>query len=218
MARLLYEKESSSRHLQVTRLHMRRCVLIKGAEKYASSIEPQFNELKRRSNATSEKAELRENAYDAVIYYDSELDGESKDLFNACERYDRRNPGELILKKIFPDGKFSVITMQSRKKQHTLTEGLLLRLENLGQEHQLFPISIDLRNALTLAVNAEKAYEAAELEEKKAVTEELIAQAALRNQYEKNYLTSRNELGKKIAEKLFPPFATKKKTVVNDAA
>lgn len=45
MARMLSDRESTERHLDSTRRHVRLCKQVKGAEPLAAAIEPAYQEL-----------------------------------------------------------------------------------------------------------------------------------------------------------------------------
>lgn len=209
MATLLYARDSADKHLKAARMHIRRCAIIKGANDFASAIKPLFLALIQVKNATAIKIEEREDAYDLVMHFDAELDSEIKFLYNACEKYDQKNPGELTLKKVFPQGKFSVITAINYEKQIEAVKQLLLRLESLGESHALFPYVADIKTKMEDSDNAIKVYKNAVSAENLALSEEGIAKSALARQYEKNYLNSREVLGRVFAEKLFPTLKKK---------
>ena len=114
------------------------------------------------------------------------------------------NPGQAILNKIFPEGKFTVIINVERTKEPDVAEQLAVRFENLGSGHPLYVIAADLREKISDSREAISAYHEAIRGQKIAEAEEEIVQAAFRQQYEVNYLDSRKEFGRVMAERLFP--------------
>jgi tetratricopeptide (TPR) repeat protein len=209
MATLLFPRDSADKHLRAARMHMRRCANIKGSSEFAAAIKPFFLNLKEKKKATDVKVEEKEDAYDLAMYYDAELDAEIKFLFNECEKYDRKNPGALSMKKVFPQGKFSPITTMNYEKQIGAVKQLILRLKSLGENHPLFPSVAEITSKMEDSDNAIDTYKKAVSAEKIALGEEGIAKSALAARYEKNYLHARDTLGRAIAEKLFPTIRKK---------
>ncbi len=204
MAQMLFDRDSTDKHLNATRRHMRFCKKIKGAETLHSAIEPHYNVLLTRQEARLAKVTLREDARDDLDFADNILDDVVRNIFDACKKYDREHPTARVLMTIFPEGKFGdLINLPVEEEPETL-DNLVLRLQSLGEEHSLYKeadilmASIENSKALVTAVkNAAK-------EEKIAAVEEAMAQAALRNQYEKNYLQARSMFKRAVAERIFP--------------
>lgn len=204
MARILYENESSARHLNYTRRHIRLCKQTKGAEKFAAFIQALYDELIVRQKAAGEKDQERENSYDDLILSDTVLDDSVRTAFEKCKQYDRDNPGKAILLKMFPDGKFTPIINTERTVEPDVVEQLALRFESLGAEHPLIGMAADLRARIQQTRQAIGVYNETIRQQKLAEAEEEIARGALRRKYEANMLDARKEFGKTLADRLFP--------------
>jgi hypothetical protein len=204
MARMLRDNESTGKHLNAGRRHTRLCKKLKGAEKYALNMETVFSQLIVKKKATDEKTDAREDFYDDMILYDTDLDNSIRTSFEKCKQFDRENPGQAVLNKIFPEGKFTVITNIERTKEPDAAEQLAVRFESLGSDHPLYETAAVLREKISASREAINAYYESIREHKLAQAEEEIAQAAFRRQYEANYLDARKEFGKVLAERLFP--------------
>jgi hypothetical protein len=116
------------------------------------------------------------------------------------------------LLQIFPDGKFSQIVNMNREEEPATVEKLAMRIENLGEEHPLYASARELRTNINASRKAIRAYHESGQVVKMCETECEIACAALRQQYENNYLDARRQLGKVLAESLFPTFTVRSKT------
>lgn len=210
MARLLYETDSADKHLSSARLHTRRCALVPNTGKYVDAIDPFYTDLQAKSSERGLKRVAREDAYDEVVFYDSVMDNEVKNLFRDSVKYDSKHPGELVEKKLFPKGKFTVITDINREDEQDAVDALILRVETLGAEHELYPYAALLNEKLTQCRNSTNTLKEKQSEENLAKANEDISKETLRRQYEKNYLDARADLGRNLAERLFPKNPRKK--------
>jgi hypothetical protein len=201
---MLSDRESSERHLDSTRRHIRLCKQVKGAEQLAANIEPAYRDLLQKQAATRAKLEAREDAHDDAVLRDGELDDAVRTAFERTKQFDRENPGAQLLLKIFPQGRFSDITRTERAKEPDVVEEVAMRIASLGENHPLNPIAADLRAKIEAARASNAAFLEAIRNQKLAEAEEEIAQANLRRQYEFNYLDARKTLGRAVAERLFP--------------
>ncbi len=207
MAKMLSDRESTDRHLDSTRRHIRLCKQVKGAEQLAANIEPAYRDLLQKQAATRAKLEAREDAHDDAILRDADLDDAVRTTFERVKQFDRENPGAQVLLKIFPQGRFSDITRAERAKEPDVVEEVATRLASLGEKHPLNAIAVDLRAKVETARASNAAFLEAIRNQKLAEAEEEIAQANLRRQYEFNYLDARKTLGRAMAERLFPHFS-----------
>lgn len=204
MPRMLRDHDSSDFHISTVRRHIRFCRQFKGAEKYATRIEPVYQELINKQAITKSEKEKRQDAYDDVILYDTALDNGVRTVFEKCQQFDRENMSELVLKKIFPEEKYGHIVKMPYAEEPAEIEKIVIRIENLGAEHPLFPLAAELREKITKCQTAITNHYEAIRQQKRAEAEEEIAQAKLRQIYENNYLDARKEFGKVNAEQLFP--------------
>jgi hypothetical protein len=167
-------------------------------------IMPAYELLREKDQGLKEAKVIREDRYDDMLMADNLLDDSIRNLFRRCEEYDRTHPGEMLLLQVFPDGKFSQIVNMNREQEPAAAEKLAMRLENLGEKHALYASAKELRTWINASQKAIRAYQESAQVLKMAVTECEIACAALRQQYENNYLDARRQLGKVLAERLFP--------------
>ena len=209
MARMLQDRDSTDSHLNTTRRHVRLCKQIKGAETLAEAIQPAYQQLQQKQADTQAKAEARQEAYDDLLLSDTDLDNAVRTTFEKCKQFDRENPGLPVLAQIFPDQTYSSIINIPREQEPDVVEKLAIRLENMGETHSLFPVAAELRARITTSRNTITAFHTAVREQKMAEAEEEIAQAALRQQYEINYLEARKLFGRQTAERLFPRLGAK---------
>jgi hypothetical protein len=204
MPRLLYDKDSTSRHLDITRRHIRLCQQISSAEQYIASIHPVIQELAAKQAVTNEKIELRQNTLDDLVLNDADLDNSVKTAFEKCKQYDRDHPAERITARMFPGEKFSHITNAPRLEEPNLVEQIAIRFESLSSDHLLAGIAADLREKIDASRSKITLYQDAIRAHKMAEADEEIAQLNVRRQYEANYLNARKDLGRVLAERLFP--------------
>lgn len=204
MATMLNDRDSTDRHLDLTRRHLRLCKQAKGAGAMATAIEPAYQALLQKQAATKGKFDARQDALDDFILRDLELDDGVRTAFEKCKQFDRDNPAAAVLLKIFPDGKYSDLTRIERSKEPDAIEQVAVRFESLGTAHALYAVAADLRAKVQASRTALAAYQDAVRSHKLTEADEEIAQAVLRQQYEANYLEARKILGRAAAERLFP--------------
>lgn len=203
MARMLADRDSSALHLNQARRHERLATRYR-QDGFAASIRGAIDALQAKVEITAAKELDRQAATDAVTAADADLDDAIRTLFNSAEIHERENPGSGLLASLFPAGGFTAITALSVTREPAEADALAVRLESFGEAHPLAPhaaklksLSQGVRAALTMQDEAIRGKKAAEAEEE-------IAQAALRRKYEGNYLDARKQLGRILAERLFP--------------
>jgi hypothetical protein len=211
MAQLLYQRDSAQKHVSATRRHLRLCKQVKPAQALVKQITPAYELVIEKDQALQEAKVIREDRYDDMLLADNLLDDSMRNLFRRCEEYDRSHLGEMVLLKIFPDGKFSQIVNMNREEEPAMVEKLAMRLENLGEKHPLYTFATELRQKVEGARKAIRAYQESVQVLKMAETECEMACATLRRRYEGNYLDARKLMGKALAEQLFPSFTVKGK-------
>jgi len=204
MAKMLNDRDSTDRHLDLIRRHMRLCKQIKGAGPMAAAIEPVYQVLRQKQIATTAQFNARQDALDDFILRDLELDDAVRTAFEKCKQFDRDNPAAPVLLKMFPDGKYSEITRIERAKEPDAIEQLAVRFESLGTNHALYGIAADLRAKVAASRTGLTTYQTAIRNHKLAEADEEITQANLRQQYEVNYLEIRKFLGRGATDRLFP--------------
>jgi hypothetical protein len=109
MARLLHDQDSSDFHISAVGRHIRFCRQSKGAEKYATNIEPAYQDLINKKAITNSAKEKRQDAYDDIMLYDTAQDNYVRTVFEKCRQFDRDHVSEIVLKKIFPEEKYGHI-------------------------------------------------------------------------------------------------------------
>lgn len=211
MAQLLYEKQSTKVHLNATRRHVRLCRRTSGAEEAIAAIEPHYQALVEKQNATDEAVLNREMAYDDVYHYDDILDDEVRSCFGDCKKHDRKNPGRPVLVQLFPDGKTTTITDVSLRDEPNKVGQLISRIESLGEDHSLYSLIEGLNEGVENCRNALVAYNESITAQKTAEAQEKIAKANLRRQYEFNYLDLAKKFGKRNADRFFPVLRSRRK-------
>ncbi len=212
MAQLLYARDSSQKHMSATRRHLRLCKQVKNTQGLVKQITPAYQLVGEKDQELQAQKLVREDRYDDMLMADNQLDDSVRNLFGKCEAFDRTHPGDNVLQQIFPERKFSHIVTMNRQEEPAMIEKLAMRLENLGEKHSLFPIAQELKQVVATTRKAIRAYQECVQLLKVCETECEMACTALRRQYENNYLDARKQLGRPLAERLFPTFNTKKKS------
>jgi hypothetical protein len=203
MARMLADRDSSALHLNQARRHERLARRYR-QDAYAVSIRSAIDALQTKADISADKELERQGATDDVAAADADLDDAIRSLFNSAEIFERENLGSGVITGLFPDGGFSSIINISTIQEPAAADALAIRLENLGGAHALAPHAQKIRTLAAAVRDAFTALDAAIRASKAAEAEEEIAQAALRRQYEVNYLEARKQLGRTLAERLFP--------------
>ncbi len=204
MAQLLSSSHSVNRCMNMTKRHQRLCKQAVNDETLSGQIEPHKDECRSKLELLSTATEARENAYDDLILGDKNLDDEVRSIYEECKKYDRDNPAERALIKVFPDETFGEIIRLPFAVEVTEVDKIILRLESLGGEHHMNAFVSKLRTKKDVVKSALTTLSTAIREEKMAEAEVEIAKTALVRQYEYNYLDARHKYGRYNADKLFP--------------
>jgi hypothetical protein len=91
MATMLNDRDSTDRHLDLTRRHIRLCKQVKGASSLATAIEPALQALLQKQAATKTKLDARQDALDDFILRDLELDDGVRTAFEKCKQFAQAN-------------------------------------------------------------------------------------------------------------------------------
>lgn len=204
MAQLLFERDSTGKHLNAVRRHIRATKKVKGAEALADAIQPYHAALEQKKDERLAKVTAREDANDDLAFADVNLDNAIRTTFERFKQYDRENPTDRSLAKVFPDETFGDIIRLPIKDEPGEVEAIAIRIDKLGESHPLAGEAVTLRALAAESNAAIGTLQAAIREEKAAEAEEEIAQADLRRQYENNYLDARKLFGRQVAEQFFP--------------
>lgn len=215
MARLLNDNMSSSTHISNAKRHVNLCRRTKGADQLVEKILPKIELLKSKKEATETQKDVRDEAFDNVVYFDAELDDTIRTIADDTKVFDRKNTGIPVYNILFPTGKYSDIVRAPFTKEIGLATQLAERIISLGESHQLYSHVEILKNSVTRLKSSIDTLEAEDLKVKTAIAQEELAQAELRMQYEHNFLDAVKVFGKKFANRLFPksmPRAKKEET------
>jgi hypothetical protein len=204
MAQLLFDRDSTNTHLNITKRHTRLCRQVPGAEDLITAIQPPYDALIEKQKATNQAKENREMAYDDVMFNDTILDDRVRSAFERCKQYDRDNPGRPLLLLVFPDGKYSGIVKTAFTKEPDVVANLVARIKSLGDDHELNDLVAYLEEGITQCRDALNAYHDSIKKQKEAEALEDIAKSNLNRQYEFNYLDAVKKFGKSFANRLFP--------------
>lgn len=218
MATLLRDKMSSESHISYSERHVRLCQQTKGTESLVLNIQPKIESLQSKVNFRLEKVKLRYSAYDGIVLNDGVLDDSIKNLADSAKQYDRSTPGRSVFQVLFPDGPPSSITDASYTKETDKADQLLVRLQSLGEGHALLSHVEILSTSIDASRTAITSYQESISEEKAAIANEELAQVALREQYEFNYLDAVKLFGKNHANRLFPKLSNGKKKAIEEVA
>lgn len=209
MPTMMQNSYSSNKCLALTQRHIRLCKRFGDCEKYIQAIEPGYTELLEKHRMVEQFAMDRDYAYDFVVYNEKELDNQVRTIFEKCKQYDRQHIGSMVLKQVFPSEIFGDLIRQNRIKKLYDLEKVVIKIENLGSEHQLFSLAQDLRDHISGVSSAIKEHEEAILQETRSRTDKEIAKNKLIRQYESNYLRIRADIGRTRAHYLFPQMKSK---------
>ncbi|BAX78422.1 hypothetical protein [Labilibaculum antarcticum] len=217
MAKMLYDKMSTDGHLDSSKRHTRLCKRIKGAENLVTAITPSITNLKEKQEIRLACEDDKTAAYDDMQFNDAALDDVIRNLSAGTKQYDRAHPGRSVHSMLFPDGKTTTITEASLSAEPDKAEQVLQRLKGFEEGHELLSYQLPLESAIAICRSGISSYQNSITAVKTALAEEEMAQAALRRQYEFNYLDAVKIFGKSFAHRLFPKAASKKKEVIAEA-
>lgn len=206
MAQLLYERDSTARHLTACRRHMRLCRR-HNQNALADTIKPMYDNLIRYRDDRKELVIAKEDANDDMLMADDDLDNGVRNLFEALKTFDRNNPTAPVLHRVFTTQTVGEIVRLPYHLEPDVVQQLCLRLEALGEDHPMYAHSAPLKALVTASHASINTYQETVRQVKMAEAEEQIAQMNLRKQYELNYLKARADTSKTFAERLFPVIA-----------
>lgn len=215
---MLYQRDSTDLHLKATRRFSRLARKLKGASTLAEGIVPFHQKLIDRHKQTLLADERREDAYDDILYADQILDDTIRTVFDNAKLFERNNPGQQVIVKIFPNGTFSEIVNMPYADEPAAAERIAASIDMLGNQHVLFPLAAELRSKIADVNNAMAEYKNVITELTRAEVEEETAKADLRKQYEFTYLDGRKILGAKLVERIFPVLTNRTKSTEAEVA
>jgi hypothetical protein len=215
MAQLLYERHSTTVHLNIVKRHIRLARQFKGAEDLVTAIEPSYNELAAKAANTTSVTGETEFKRDLLAFTDVSLDDKVRNLNEACKKYDRDHPGIPVASLLFPDG-ISPIIYAPVQSEPTLVEKLILGIRSLGEGHPLAEHLVPLQEGVDKSKTAISELKSAITAEKMAEALEAIAKVNLTRQYEQNIYAASSKFGKAYANRLFPPIYTNNNGGNND--
>lgn len=204
MARLLYQRDSAAFMLNAIRRHQRLCRTHPSGNVFITSIQPFADTLKSKADLYEVAVNGAQNAGDDVLLADNDLDNTVRNVFDDCRKYDRSHSEGQVLGKIFKDGTFSEIVRMPYKDEPNEVEKIAVKIESLGNAHQLYPLAALLRASVAKVRTAIEAHKTAIRESGATAAELEISKADAVRAYEANYLDARKTLGRANAERLFP--------------
>ncbi len=213
---MLYQRDSASFMLDAIRRHQRLCRKSKSGESLIQAIQSPADNLKAKFNLELQAQDSRQDFYDDVLYLDTDLDNVIRDTFEACKSFDRNNAGSSLLNRIFEDGTFSNIIRLPYAAEPNAAEKLAVKIESLGDTHQLYPFAARIRTAAQNVLKALQQLNEAIRKEKTAEAETQIAKMDLIRAYEINYLDARRQLGATGADRLFPVLPARNNDTANE--
>lgn len=210
MAMLLKDRDSTDRHLNAGRRHMRLCQEVPGCDQFSASIQPALQNLEAKAAVTKSKIIIRENTLDTLKLRERIAEKKIRTLFERCLQHDRDNIGSHTVEHLFPEGRRTPYVTGERKRKVDMMEQIAKRGEALAADHPLQETITDLKSAIAGARELLAQYSESQLAVKLVTAEEQIAQTNVRRTYEANYLDARKLYGKDVAESIFPDLRTAK--------
>jgi hypothetical protein len=210
---MISERRSTATHVNLANRHCRLCKQNKGTNALIDRMTPFIDSLMKREAQTEAAREEKDAAHDNVILKDSLMDDMVRTLFERCKQHQRQYPGENLIQLLFPNGTFGDVVSMPLYSEADEVEKIVSRLENLGSEHPLADMIDPLKTAIQNDREAIAVHTVAITTWKTAEAEEEMAKAALRRQYEHNYLDAVKQFGKRYAERLFPKTGRTRPTV-----
>lgn len=203
MAEMLHNSDSSKKHLSVVRRHMRLCTLFPGADFLVTNAQPSYAHLQSTGVAKQAATEAEEDAQDDLDFRGRGAADALRTISERAKQHDRESPGDNAFGHVFPEGGFSeYITNQGTVVAEDCSI-LAKRIHQLGANHPLNSLAVDLESRAVSIDAGQKNGEAALRARKLAEAEDELAQAALRRVYEHNALDAQKKFGKR-ADRLFP--------------
>ena len=208
---MLTMRLSALRIHQIVERHIRLLNRFVHDEALIHQIQPHLEQLHEKIKLLEVKENLREDAYDDVVIADLRSGYTVRNLFADCEVFDRSNPSDRILNRIFPSGTFGSLVRLPFEKEMLELEKLVRRLKELGDNHTLNHHISLLNKQITEFELAIKNNKAAITAVKMAEEEVQVSKRAIIQAYEMNYLDARKKYGKIESNILFPKFFREKK-------
>lgn len=210
MAQMLRDSDSSEKHLEAAWRHIRLCNLVRAAHPFAVAMQPSHDALEAAVLATKNAFRAEQARRDQVRLLGFEGADLLRDLSGSAETYDRANPTSPAHGVLFREGGFSHLLDSDDTASPATLDEIALRVRSLGAAHTLAERAATLEAKATEIRTAEGALGDAVRARSLCEAEEELGQAALRRQYEHNYLDTRKALGS-VCERLFPKLSRTKK-------
>lgn len=215
MAQRLTENHSNKVHKTTVKRHIRLNRQVKGADVFAAAIEPAYNAFIEAGKTCEEMEENTGFKRDTAILKDSMLDDQVRNAYDACQRYDRDNPGRPTTPLVFPKPPSTLIYASLETEPKEVTD-LVARIKALGETHPLANQIAPLEQAVAECKAALSELTDAITDEGTAKTTLIIAKMNLRRQYEQNIYNAASTFGKEYSERLFPAIAKPSKKAAKE--
>lgn len=217
MAQRLTENHSNKVYKTTVKRHIRLDRQVKGADVFAAAIEPAYNAFIEAGKTCEEMEENTGFKRDTAILKDSMLDDCVRNAHDACQRYDRDNPGRPTTPLVFPKPPSTIIYASLEAEPKEVTD-LVARIKALGETHPLSSQIEPLEQAVDECKAALAELTDAITDEGTAKTTLIIAKMNLRRQYEQNIHNAAATFGKEYSERLFPAIAKPSKKAAKENA
>ena len=204
MTRMLSHRMSSETILNNAIRHQRLCNEMEGAEKFATAIQSPIDKLKEKHQISLDTAHNKIAAYDLVLLKDAILDELIHDISGRVKKYEYKSVWRNIYTFLFPDDKIATISYAILIQKPDVASELLLRLDSFKEENNLLEFKAPLAAAIADDKTAIIAYEQTNIDEKKALIEEIKAQDDVVKQYKLNFMDASELYGEKYSTRLFP--------------
>jgi len=154
MAKMLYDRDSTERHVEAAKRFIRLCKRMGGTEELVAGIEPALAGLESKRAEAAGQAEARMYASDALVLADAQLDNAVRTAFERCQQFDRTSAAALVLPNIFPGESFGDLVRTPVLEEPDAVRELVVRLESLDEQHELYAVAAELRRVADASVQA----------------------------------------------------------------
>jgi hypothetical protein len=211
MAQMLHQKDSSAKHLRFGRRHIRLCGQISGAGQFAAAIQPKLDSLAAKVRERTAATEQRENAYDEVVFQDTQLDNAVRTVFERVKQYDREHTTR-TLDLLFPGRVYSdLVRMPLSEEPHAVNK-IIVKIEGMNAGAEFQELADLLKQKTEVSIAAWNAYQQTVVDYNAIAAAEEVVKLEVRQQYEYNWLDARRAYGANVANSLFPKVTSKTAT------
>ncbi len=211
MAQMVNSSMSAEKCLDASERHEHLATQTYGVDNgYTTTIKPKTEQLKGKMLNYRQARKDQVFKYDEVVLCNRKIDNIVRQCFEQTRQYVRSNGDDILLATFFPSLRFGDVIYKKREPKLHAVNDLAYQYDRLDPEHPLYHFGTELQSAVNNFSVARTAHNDLKQIASEAMIEVDKAKEDLVKQYETNYLTAKQKLGRDRADAIFPIIYKKK--------